>query len=508
MPAVIYTRISQDRSGEGLGVERQRQDCERLAKDRGIDVIGVYEENGKSAYKRSKPRQEWAKIEGLVRDRKIDTIIGWHIDRLYRDPLDLEALIDLIESGGGVTILTVQAGEMDLNTSAGRMVARMLGAAARAEVERKSERQARKHTEIAEAGRWKGGRRPLGYEADGVTVNEAQAAVLREAARRIIAGYGLRPTTVWVDRQIPWTDRLDTKQIAIYEGLSARDRRSLDSDVQRRKDLKLPSPLSPVTLKRALTAPRIAGWRQHWTQRDRERWEAERRAGKHDGEPLPMGSLYPAEWKGVLDDDIWRAVRAAFDKTAKGTERGLPPRSLLSGIVRCDQCGCVMGYSKNSYKCGSTAGACGGTAISTKALEGLVEGIMTEIISKGHGIPLPAAPEKANRAVELDRLQKRMDETGELYAEGIMSADELRRIRARIGEQIRTVETELGESAKARAERVQLIPMIEGWERAGTEERALVVRAFIERITIKASTNGRRSGCKFNRDRVAIRWRA
>jgi DNA invertase Pin-like site-specific DNA recombinase len=51
-----------------------------------------------------------------------------------------------------------------------------LGAVARYESEHKSERVRRKHHEIAQQGGWHGGVRCVGYEADGMTIRDSEAA--------------------------------------------------------------------------------------------------------------------------------------------------------------------------------------------------------------------------------------------------------------------------------------------------------------------------------------------
>jgi site-specific DNA recombinase len=35
MRTALYLRVSLDKSGDGLGIERQREDCRRLAEQRG-----------------------------------------------------------------------------------------------------------------------------------------------------------------------------------------------------------------------------------------------------------------------------------------------------------------------------------------------------------------------------------------------------------------------------------------------------------------------------------------
>jgi len=83
MRAAIYLRISQDRTGEELGVERQRQDCEGVAARRGWDVQRVYVDNDTSA-KGDKRRPAWEEMMTDVEAGRLDVIIGWTIDRTLR----------------------------------------------------------------------------------------------------------------------------------------------------------------------------------------------------------------------------------------------------------------------------------------------------------------------------------------------------------------------------------------------------------------------------------------
>jgi DNA invertase Pin-like site-specific DNA recombinase len=47
--AAIYARLSADRDGSGLAVERQQEDCEKLCDERGWDVVAVLIDNDMSA---------------------------------------------------------------------------------------------------------------------------------------------------------------------------------------------------------------------------------------------------------------------------------------------------------------------------------------------------------------------------------------------------------------------------------------------------------------------------
>lgn len=163
--AIIYCRISRDKEGAGLGIERQREDCEALAKQLGVEVVAFYPDNDLSAYS-GKPRPGYRKMLEDLRAGHADTVLAWHTDRLHRSPAELEEYIDVCEPRG-IATQTVKAGHLDLTTATGRMIARQLGVQARYEVERMIERQRRKRDEMARNGKFFGGRRPFGYEPDG-----------------------------------------------------------------------------------------------------------------------------------------------------------------------------------------------------------------------------------------------------------------------------------------------------------------------------------------------------
>ncbi|WP_313861316.1 recombinase family protein, partial [Mycobacterium sp.] len=50
MRAAIYTRISLDQAGQGLGVARQLEDCRALADKLGWSVVKCFDDNDISAF--------------------------------------------------------------------------------------------------------------------------------------------------------------------------------------------------------------------------------------------------------------------------------------------------------------------------------------------------------------------------------------------------------------------------------------------------------------------------
>ncbi len=96
MAAAIYCRISRDRTGAGLGVERQEEDCRVLAASLGLDVAEVFVDNDLSAYS-GKPRPEYDRLLAGIKAGRFDAVIVWHQDRLLRRNSALEGHIGVCE---------------------------------------------------------------------------------------------------------------------------------------------------------------------------------------------------------------------------------------------------------------------------------------------------------------------------------------------------------------------------------------------------------------------------
>ena len=187
--AAIYCRISRDRTGRRLGVERQEPPCRELCTRKGWEVAGVWVDDDTSAYS-GKRRPQYEAMLAEVQAGRVQAIVAWAADRLTRRPIENEAIITLAERLG-VQLATV-TGEYDLATAAGRLHFRQLGILARYESEHLAERFRLKHAELARKGRFHGGPRPFGYEKDGVTVRPAEAVEIARAAQRILDGASLR----------------------------------------------------------------------------------------------------------------------------------------------------------------------------------------------------------------------------------------------------------------------------------------------------------------------------
>src|SRR5215203_5523253 len=174
MRAGVYLRQSRDRYGTGLAVARQREDCLRLCSEHGWEPV-EYVDNDVSAHD-GRRRPAYERMLADIEAGHLGAVVVWDLDRLHRRPVELEHFIELADKQR-VALATV-SGDTDLATDSGRLFARVKGAVARSEGERKSARQKRAAAQAAEMGKPHKGPRPFGYEPDGFTVRADEAKAL------------------------------------------------------------------------------------------------------------------------------------------------------------------------------------------------------------------------------------------------------------------------------------------------------------------------------------------
>lgn len=328
MRAAIYCRISQDATGEALGVARQLEDCTKTAEAAGWIVTEVYSDNDISASS-GKPRPEYRRMLKAIEAGDVDAIVAWAPDRLYRKLADLEELIPLVEKHG-TAIRTCRAGDFDLATPLGKMIARILGAVATGEGDVKSDRWKRSVRQRREAGMPpKMGPRLYGYDENAQVIG-FEAAIIREAANRVLDGEPLTRIA----------NNLNTRGILTSRG----------------------NPWKFITLNGLLTNGRLAG---HSTLR---------------GETIGVGT-----WEPILDPEMFEALQVALSRPkAKGRPDASPRVALLVGLVECGTCHAklVTGRryptgkpSVRIYRCPVLPGvdACGGVSADAEAVERIVE---------------------------------------------------------------------------------------------------------------------------------------
>ena len=187
--AAIYARISRDKAGEALGVARQEADCRKLCADRDWEVIEPpYVDNDVTAYDSTKTRDEYGRLLSDIAGGRVDAVAVWDLDRLHRQPMELEEFVSACDKAGVTQLVTVTS-TVDMGTGDGMLVARIKGAVASEEVRKATARIRRKKLELAERGLPSGGGgRPFGYANDAMTIVPVEAKMIQDAADKVLNG--------------------------------------------------------------------------------------------------------------------------------------------------------------------------------------------------------------------------------------------------------------------------------------------------------------------------------
>lgn len=459
MRADIYCRISDDRTGRAAGVKRQEEDCRAEAARRGFEVHAVYVDNDLSAY-RAKIRPGYRSLVDDLERGAVRTVIAYHPDRLTRHPRELEDLVDLLE-GTKAKVLTVQGGDYDLSTSAGRTAARIVGAVARGESERISERVLRANVDSAKAGRPTGGVRKFGFEADAVTIREDEAALIRGALHKIVhEGASVRSIVVsWNAQGITGT----------------RGGR-----------------WHPGNLRDLLISARIAGYREY------------------------AGELHGAVWPSLVDRDDWDACRVIL----QNPERRSPGRSatyLLVGTARCGLCGQILesnaGDGYRGYRCPPTTAprnpGCGGVRRHGPKLE---EHVAAALLQKLAERPATIEGyEDTDEAAELvataERLEKKLQRLEDLVSDGDISKQSFRRRTAQTRSELAAVNDRRGSLTGNRVMAdVPTVPelLAKFWEAASIDQRRQILGWTVDRVLVHPT---RRGDNRWQADKVEVIWK-
>ena len=458
--AVIYCRISQDRTGEGVGVERQRADCVQLARTLGWSVTETFTDNDVSAYS-GKPRPEYRRMLDELKGGTVGAVLAWHTDRLYRSIPDLSELIEICDAHG-IEIRTCRAGEVDLSTPSGRLSATMFASIARYEVERSAERIRSAKEEQARQGKYRGGVRPLGYTADGLHLNEPEAERIRKAAADLLAGASLMSTArAWND--VGFTTSQGKKWTA-------------------------------TSVRRILTRARNAGLVES--------------RGKIVG---------PAQWPAIYDQDTLSAIRTIVADPSRRSYVSYARRNQGAGIYRCGKCGAPMRVQHSSsrtkrrryYQCAA------GYHVS-QTLEPLDEFVSALVIER---LSLPDAESlfTSDRSVDVSDLrrqraeiQARKDELAGLFAVGDIDGSQLRRGSGEMQARIDTLDKTLAAARESSPLAGVVLSEDVGkqWDSLSADVRGKIIDALMS-VIIEPLGPGRARRKDFHvSERIRIEWKS
>lgn len=445
--AALYLRQSLDRDGTGLAIDRQRDQCREYAESLGWTITSEYVDNDVSASKGRRPAYEQMLTD--VEAGRLDGIVAWHLDRLHRQPAELESFIDRTH---GVALATV-SGDVDLSTSMGRLVARLLGNVARHEIEHKSERQKAAGMQAASMGKPPTGRRAFGYSPDGTVPVPGEAEMIRDAYTALLAGDSLR---------------------AIVRRWNDAGSRTDKGNVWR-----------PDSVRDCLLRARNAGLRQY------------------HGVTVTEGT-----WEAIVSEDTWRATVSVLTDPARRTTPDTRRKYLLSGLARCGVChGKVItarsSTGRRTYRCPDRKHI----SVSAQPIDDYVTRATRVRLSGTDSVPRDDSPEDDDgRGLrqEAVTLAARLDEANAMFASGGMDGGSYVKVTATIRD--RAAEVDRLRDAASRStvlSRVTRADALEDWDDLDIDRQRSVIDAL---MTVELHSPGR--GAKtFRPDCVGITFR-
>jgi DNA invertase Pin-like site-specific DNA recombinase len=314
LTAWTYARQSKDHDA---GIGRQQDDTDHHAGRRGwvIPDGGRFADNDVSATK-SRAGTDYARLMELIKaGHGPQVLIVTYMDRLYRQPIELEQIIPVFERAR-ILIAPVYEGDVDLSTDSGQTFARITVALARQEVMRKARRQKRANLERAQRGeRSPHTIRPFGWADDRVSLNEPEAEAIRWACPHVLAGGSVAA----VNRN--WTQR------GVQPRFAGRTYRSRDGKV-----VPFSSKWSNSSIVQILTNPTIAGLMT-----------------------LPNSDdiIGTGNWTPIISPETFYAVRDVLRDPTRATPRGAVS---LGGFLYYCRCGAlVQGDTRTTKRKGEFA---------------------------------------------------------------------------------------------------------------------------------------------------------
>ncbi len=468
--AALYCRISEDPRDLQAGVDRQKLDCRAYAERQGWTVVDTFVDNDTSAYNGKKHRRDYHRLLAAVQARQFDVVVGYHSSRWHRDVMEYFQFVELLKATG-IAWHTAMEGEIRFNSATDEATSTMRAVFNQLESALKSERVRRQKLDAAMAGKHNGGIRCFGYEPDGMTVREDEAAEIKRLAEAVIRGQSLRSLAL----------ELNERGVPTVKG--------------RR--------WSSAHLGKMLVRPRLAGLRQH--------------RGKIIGQ---------AAWPAILDRETHEAVKAILGDPKRCTggsgRRGPVPTALGTGLYVCAICGEPRmrlgrtGSRKAAYKCGNIdlTQKQGHVTRVADALDAYVEGALLEILSRPGAIEAMCAvvdtddTELAGLRKEQATIRPRLNKAAQRYEADEIDDEQL----AIISKGLRQRDSEITAILTAANLRSPLDVLVgaesveQMWDEVLTMGQKRAILAEVLTVTVNPTTGGGRApdGSYFNTDSVDI----
>lgn len=312
MNVVGYLRVSTSEQTEGFSLDAQEHEIRTYCKKNGYNLIRIYRDEGITGTSMEERIDFQNMLYDISKDNNIDAVLVWKLSRLTRRLAHLLNIVEVLEQHN--TGLIVTNDNLDTSTTFGKAIISMSGIFAEMERENIVSACRLGMRQRAREGKWNGGR-VFGYK----TNTEKELEIQEEEAKIVREIFNLFAIESWGYKKIAST--LNVRGLKTVKGRE----------------------WSINGIKTIIDNPIYVGmirWGVH------EFWNKKRRAGKTDEFVLVQGKHIP-----IITEEIWEKTQVIRKVRGKKPEKSYEGNFLLTGLLKCPQCGSTMiSHKVKKYK--------------------------------------------------------------------------------------------------------------------------------------------------------------
>ncbi len=317
----IYTRVSTSMQVDGFSLDAQKEKLRKYAEFQEFLIAGEYSDEGKSG-KSIEGRPQFQEMLNDIAESKdnVEYVLVFKLSRFGRNAADVLNSLQQMQDYG-VNLICVEDG-IDSSKDSGKLMISVLSAVAEIERENILVQTMEGRKQKAREGKWNGGFAPYGYKlVDGeLKIAEDEAEVIRVIYDKFIhTTMGAATVAKYLNRQ----------------GYVKKKRQNgtLDAFTAHFVKIVLDNPIycGKIAFGRRKTE-KIQGSRNQY------------HVVKQDEYPV-----YEGIHEGIISEEDWLLAQEKRKKTGIKNEKiySVEHQHLLSGILRCPQCGTALYGSVN-----------------------------------------------------------------------------------------------------------------------------------------------------------------
>lgn len=319
---VLYPRVSTEMQVDGYSLEGQKNGLKRFAEREEMQIVGIYEDAGKSG-KSIEGRPAFKQmLSDIKRGLEIDYILVYKLSRFGRNAADILNSLEFIQSYG-INLICIEEG-IDSSQTSGKLLISVLSAVAEIERENIIEQTMNGRREKARQGGWNGGFAPYGYSLkdNHLLIEETEASAIRIIYEKYAnSNLGLNGIAKYLNLQgIKKIPRQNGK-LENWSGHFVRQ--ILDNPVYCGK----------IAYGRR-TKEKVKGSKNDYRQVHTDDYILEE--GQHES---------------IVSEELWNKVRTKRSATGikQASKIGRDRAHLLTGVLKCPKCGSPMYTNKHAW---------------------------------------------------------------------------------------------------------------------------------------------------------------